>query len=102
MPNAPRKLKTLSQGGKRSDYNRAWERKSKEVRRLRKIEAADNDEAQCVECAEDGEPFRMLGPRQLHVDHIIPVSVAPHLRLVDSNLQVLCRTHHNRKTRGDQ
>jgi len=33
----------------------------------------------------------------LTVDHIIPLSEAPHLRLAPSNLKVLCRMHNSRK-----
>jgi len=35
------------------------------------------------------------------VDHIVTVEEAPHLRLVDSNLQTLCRDCHKEKTYGE-
>jgi 5-methylcytosine-specific restriction protein A len=35
------------------------------------------------------------------VDHIIPVTTAPELRLVRSNLQALCHACHTRKTRAE-
>ena len=35
--------------------------------------------------------------KDLTVDHIIPLSEAPYLRLEISNLKVLCRMHNSRK-----
>jgi 5-methylcytosine-specific restriction endonuclease McrA len=35
--------------------------------------------------------------KDLTVDHIIPLSDAPYLRLEISNLRVLCRSHNSRK-----
>lgn len=35
------------------------------------------------------------------IDHIIPVHIAPELRLTEKNLQALCRTCHGIKTRRD-
>lgn len=35
------------------------------------------------------------------VDHIVPISQAPDLRLVRSNLQALCASCHTRKTRAE-
>jgi 5-methylcytosine-specific restriction endonuclease McrA len=35
--------------------------------------------------------------KDLTVDHIIPLSDAPHLRLEVTNLKVLCRMHNSRK-----
>jgi 5-methylcytosine-specific restriction protein A len=35
------------------------------------------------------------------VDHIVPISQAPDLRLVRSNLQALCASCHARKTQAD-
>jgi 5-methylcytosine-specific restriction protein A len=35
------------------------------------------------------------------VDHVIPISIAPHRRLDRTNLQSLCRKHHNEKTRRE-
>ncbi len=35
------------------------------------------------------------------VDHIVPVKLAPHLRLDPSNLQSLCKPHHSRKTQAE-
>ena len=35
------------------------------------------------------------------VDHIVPISQAPDLRLVRSNLQALCHACHTRKTRAE-
>lgn len=35
--------------------------------------------------------------KDLTVDHIVPLGVAPHLRLEISNLRVLCRSHNSQK-----
>lgn len=35
------------------------------------------------------------------VDHIMPIDVRPELRLVESNLQAICRPCHNRKTKRE-
>ncbi len=51
----------------------------------------------CGEC----EALGWLEPA-IEVDHIIPISQRPELRLVRSNLQGLCRTHHSLKTVSEQ
>ena len=46
-------------------------------------------------------PFCMVrgcGKPSEHVDHIVTVRAAPHLRLEWTNLQALCQTHHSRLT----
>jgi 5-methylcytosine-specific restriction protein A len=64
-------------------------------RALRKLHLAE--EPNCRMCARLGKETaaRM-------VDHIEPVSDAPHRRLDPSNLQSLCWPHHNSKTQKDQ
>lgn len=39
---------------------------------------------------------------RLEVDHIKSIREAPHLRLVDSNLRVLCKPCHSRRTASEQ
>jgi len=68
-------------------YDAAW-------RRLRKIHL--HRHPLCVVC---GAPSS--NGRSNHVDHIIPVA-AGGPRLDPDNLQTLCHTHHNQKTRDDQ
>ncbi|MCA1404658.1 HNH endonuclease [Ensifer sp. IC3342] len=41
---------------------------------------------------------RGCGKQAKHVDHIVTVRAAPHLRLDWSNLQALCHQHHSRLT----
>lgn len=45
---------------------------------------------------------RAYGVNQLIVDHIIPRLLAPELAMNDSNMWLLSRGHHNKKTRLEQ
>lgn len=68
-------------------YDAVWERvRADHLRR----------EPLCREC----RPTRSVPATQ--VDHIVTIRLRPDLRLVDSNLQSLCATHHSRKTRREQ
>lgn len=60
-------------------------------------QALQRDKYLCVECLKD----ERVTPA-FDVDHIIPVRVAPELRLVLDNLQSLCRPHHRAKTERDK
>lgn len=62
-------------------YDAAW-------RRLRRIILAN--EPLCRYCAEVG-----VTTLAAHVDHIVPISQRPDLRLDPANLQPLCEYHHN-------
>ena len=55
------------------------------------------DEPVCRSCARQGltEPAKQ-------VDHIVPLSVAPHLAYVRSNLQPVCTACHARKSASDR
>lgn len=68
-------------------YDRRWYR-------LRNQFIAENP--LCKECLEKG-----IVRAADEVDHIIPIKVAPHLRLVKSNLQSLCKSCHAIKTWAD-
>ncbi len=68
-------------------YDSTWRALSKQVRM---------EEPLCRHC--------LLGGRVAAatlVDHIVPILINPDLRLVRSNLQALCASCHNRKTRID-
>ena len=52
------------------------------------------DAARCRVC------LRVVGGRELHVDHILPLEDGGTDALV--NLQVLCREHHAQKTIAEQ
>ena len=65
-------------------YNSQW-RKLSQLYRLRN--------PLCVHCLAEG-----IVCEGVLVDHIIPVALAPELRLVVSNLQTLCSHHHSIKT----
>ena len=54
------------------------------------------EEPLCRHCLRDG---RVVAATL--VDHIIPLSEAPDLRLVRSNLQSLCSRCHSSKTQAD-
>jgi 5-methylcytosine-specific restriction protein A len=60
-------------------YDAEWENKKKQHRR---------NEPLCRSCGAMGQC----------VDHIVPISEAPHRKLDDSNLQTLCNRCHTRKT----
>lgn len=69
-------------------YDRTWER-------LRRMHL--NDNPFCVMCLEMDHVRRATV-----VDHRTPITVDPSLRLVPSNLQSLCKPHHDgRKQRED-
>lgn len=67
--------------------NTAW-------RRLRRIKL--NADPLCEQCL--GENIVVPATQ---VDHIIPVSQQPELKLCYENLQSLCETHHSQKTREE-
>lgn len=50
-------------------------------------------EPNCRACAAEG-----VERKAEIVDHIVTIRDAPHLRLEPTNLQPLCRAHHNAKT----
>jgi 5-methylcytosine-specific restriction protein A len=63
-------------------YDAAW-------RRVR-VEALERDQFECQDCLK-----RSILKRATDVHHIIPVDVAPHLRLVLANLVSLCHECHS-------
>jgi 5-methylcytosine-specific restriction endonuclease McrA len=63
-------------------YDYAWNKLSKAIRERHPY------------CAIEG-----CKNKDLTVDHILPLSVAPWLRLEPTNLQVLCRSHNSQKGR---
>ena len=68
-------------------YDSTWRALSKQVRM---------EEPLCRHCLRDGRVEAATC-----VDHIVPISQAPDLRLVRSNLQALCHACHTRKTRAE-
>lgn len=69
-------------GARERGYDRAWEALAAKHRRAH---------PRCVEC---GAPAQA-------VDHVLPVRERPDLRLDPSNLQSLCRSHHQVKTAAE-
>jgi 5-methylcytosine-specific restriction protein A len=69
---------------------------SKEWRRLRDV-VVKKCYGLCARCKTE----KLLKPGYI-VDHIIPISEAWELRLIESNLQYLCLEHHNTKTWEDR
>ena len=61
-----------------------------------RVEALKRDMYLCVMCRAD----ERATPAE-DVDHIIPIAIAPALRLDLDNLQSLCRDHHAQKTADD-
>lgn len=66
-------------------YDTAWRKFSKAYRQRNFF---------CEECLKDGK----YNSEKLEVDHIIPLCQAPHLKFEESNLQVLCKSCHAKKT----
>jgi hypothetical protein len=62
-------------------YDHQWDRLAKRHLRIHPV------------CAVTG-----CGKPAKHVDHVVPVAVAPHRRLDPTNLQGLCHACHNRLT----
>ena len=52
----------------------------------------------CEDCLEQG----VFTTWRVEVDHIIPISVRPDLRLDPDNLRTRCQYHHKRKTAEDR
>lgn len=70
-------------------YDREW-------RKVRS-QALQRDQYLCVSCRRN----ERVTPA-VDVDHIIPIAVAPELRLDPDNLQSLCRPCHRAKTERDK
>lgn len=66
-------------------YTPAWRALKKRVR---------EEEPLCRSCLSRG-----VHNFSQECDHIIPIDVAPELRLVRDNIQALCKSCHSRKTR---
>ena len=81
------RLPDLREGSHKRGYDATWHKLSRMVRQ---------QEGLCRACLHSGR----LTAATL-VDHIIPISQAPDLRLVRSNLQALCASCHARKTQAE-
>ena len=70
-------------------YGADWQRLRKQCMREQPL---------CILCAKGSATQRPRVVAAVEVDHIIPVTLAPELRLTRSNLQCLCKHCHRRKT----
>ena len=70
-------------------YDAAW-------RRLREAKLSADPFCQCDECTRTGALLQATV-----VDHIIPISERPDLRLEWDNLRSMTKAHHDRRTLGD-
>lgn len=61
-----------------------------------RLVALRRDNFLCLECLKSDRPTPARD-----VDHIIPISESPELRLELDNLQSLCKKHHDIKTRKE-
>ena len=104
MPSKPRTLAGILRSRRHGDaeYNRA--RRDPVVARIhgsarwQAVRAQVlRDEPVCRECARLG-----LTEPATQVDHVVPLSVAPHLAYVRSNLQPVCTACHARKSASDR
>jgi 5-methylcytosine-specific restriction protein A len=98
MPTSPEKhrpahyrdraQKDIERGSARArGYDAAWQR-------VRAEQLAEHPLCQCDECREGELQVTAADV----VDHIVPVSVRPDLRLVKSNLRSMTKAHHDRHT----
>jgi 5-methylcytosine-specific restriction protein A len=62
-----------------------------------RVQAMKRDQYLCQQCKRDGRVTLAAD-----VDHIVPITVAYDRRLDLSNLQCLCRQHHQQKTAADK
>lgn len=70
-------------------YDNQWQR-------LRDMHLSENP--LCEHCLQEDETVTVA----VDVDHVEPITVAPHRRLDPTNLQSLCRHHHNLKTASER
>ena len=82
---ADRRRGTAAQRG----YDRRW-------RKLRRWYITEHP--LCEDCQEEG----LITFTNIEVDHVIPISVRPDLRLDADNLRSRCRRHHKLKTDADE
>jgi len=52
----------------------------------------------CVQCERDGR----VNDRELEIDHIVPINIAPDRQYDLNNWQVLCKSCHSKKTAQDK
>lgn len=65
--------------------------------RLREV-VLQRDRGMCVECMRLFKMGLIVKPRRaVMVHHIVPITEAPELRLVESNCESLCAMHHEQK-----
>lgn len=64
--------------------------------RKKRIEILENFNYECAWCKEEGK-VTTKEHRTLEVDHIYELEVYPKLALVNENLRVLCKYHHNQR-----
>ena len=81
------RLPDLREGSHKRGYDATWHRMSKMVRM---------EEPLCRHCLRDGRVTAAT-----LVDHIVPLSLSPELRLDRGNLQALCSRCHSFKTQAD-
>lgn len=74
-------------------YTKGWRQLRAQVLR---------EEPLCRLCLKGSANVRPRVEPAIEVDHIIPVTLAPELRLTRSNLQPLCKSCHRRKTIMEQ
>ena len=70
-------------------YGKDWQRLRAQVMR---------EEPLCRICLKGSHNQHPRVEAAVEVDHIVPVTLAPELRLTRSNLQPLCKSCHRRKT----
>lgn len=86
---------SMSRAGSKDRANASDRGYDKQWEKVRKMKLARNP--LCEDCEADG----LVRPADM-VDHVIPLRVAPDLRLRLENLRSLCWPHHGRKSAEDK
>lgn len=79
-----------------SAWQRGYDQKWRSFR-LKYIQQMLKDQVTCTHCK---KPF--IHTKEIELDHVVPLNIAPERKYDKSNIQPLCKRCHMNKTRKDQ